>query len=369
MAERKEYRDMNREERLQDFDATVEEEKRRHGGNVSALRAALVIGVRHYTHPFAYELGKEFMIRAAAACGDALEPDGTWGPCRGELWLEDVLAATPPPRITKAPPENQDWQQPCSKCGKVKCPKPGEVARWMREATPKTFERAESMASEKPGVQGWRDQATYYSTIMEQQLVSWSRCLEGVCFDCQAEAFPDEEERLGNPEGIRAAHWHRWCFLVPLIQEQRARDEIRATVLADFEATGKHGKALAAQLRPPTTWNIVTKDGALAAPCAWARGGLVVVMLGEADLAKARKQRAEGVEGAYPTQCWSVTHSHSGTSVVSSFNMADDAIAVARRLLPLVNWDRPMEEVLVDIHSSPEAQRQIRLEQAVANAW
>jgi hypothetical protein len=88
----KHYRDMNNEERLAAFDAMLAEEKRRCGENTSNLRASLVIGVRHFIHPFAYDSGREFMRRAAAACGAALDSDGVWAPCRGELWLREVLA-------------------------------------------------------------------------------------------------------------------------------------------------------------------------------------------------------------------------------------------------------------------------------------
>jgi len=88
----KHYRDMSSEERLAVFDALVAEEKRRHGDNTSHLRAALVIGVRHCVHPFAYELGRELMRRAAAACGDTTDAEGVWVPCWGELWLKRALS-------------------------------------------------------------------------------------------------------------------------------------------------------------------------------------------------------------------------------------------------------------------------------------
>lgn len=88
----KQYKDMSDQERLAVFDDLVAEEKRRHGENTSTLRASLVIGVRHCVHPFAYNLGREFMRRAAAACGDVVGADGVWAPCQYELWLREALA-------------------------------------------------------------------------------------------------------------------------------------------------------------------------------------------------------------------------------------------------------------------------------------
>lgn len=89
----KEYRDQNDEERMQSFRDVVAEEKQRHKHDVTprSLRNSLVIAVRHFVHPFAYHLALGFMQCAADACGDTLDMDGFWPPCRGELWEEDVL--------------------------------------------------------------------------------------------------------------------------------------------------------------------------------------------------------------------------------------------------------------------------------------
>lgn len=267
-------------------------------------------------------------------------------------------------------PENQDWQRACTKCGKVKCPKVEKVAEWMRDATNDTFRWVEEFSKEDPKYgNGWRQQAGKFSVMMEMHLVGWSRCLEGVCFDCQKEAFPAEEERLDDPEGLNADHWRRWTFAVPLLHEQRQRDEIRAEVLADVAAFNAAGSAIAAGLRPPPTWKIQTKDGAKEVPCAWARGGLVVVMIAEANLEKSKADRAEGKEGVYPTQCWSVTHAASGLAVASSYDVPDDAVEAARRMLPLVDWTQPMEQVAAAVKASKQAAGAVAMERTRASLF
>lgn len=267
-------------------------------------------------------------------------------------------------------PENQDWQRQCTKCGRVTCPTPEKVAEWMRDATGECFKWVERFASEDPErMGGWREQAGKYSVMMELVLASWSRCLEGICMDCQSAAFPSEHERLDDPEGMAGEHWRRWAFVVPLVAEQRERDAIRAEVLADVAATGPVGESIAADLRPPATWKVRTKEGEQEVPCAWKRDGLVVVMLGEATLEKAKADRAAGKEGAYPTQHWTVTHAASGMAVAQSYDTADGAIEAARRLLPVVDWTLPMEQVTEAVKASKEAQRAISLERWRTGIW
>lgn len=79
-------------ELLAHFYRVVSEYVARAAGDLRRLRNDLALAVRHFTHPSDYRLGREFMRRAAAACGDVVELDGTWAPCRGELWLADALA-------------------------------------------------------------------------------------------------------------------------------------------------------------------------------------------------------------------------------------------------------------------------------------
>ncbi len=265
-------------------------------------------------------------------------------------------------------PEGQYWQTECRICHKVKCPKVEKVAEWMREATSNTFKYVEEFAKEDPRfTSGLREQAGEYSVMMELHLVSWSRCLEGVCFECQESAFHEEEERLGNPEGMSADHWRRWAFAAPLLAEQRKRDAIRTEVLEDVAATGDAGKEIAVSLRSPPTWRISTKDGERDAPCAWSRGGLVVVMLGEAGLEKSRADRAEGKEGVYPTQAWSITHAASGLALVQSFDMPDEAVAVARRLLPMADWTLSAEEMTAVLKANPAVANTLAMENSVRN--
>lgn len=267
-------------------------------------------------------------------------------------------------------PEGQDWQRECVKCGKVKCPKVEKVSEWLRGATDDTFKYVEEFAREDPRfTSGLREQAGKYSVMMELHLVAWSRCLEGVCFDCQEEAFPEEEERLGDPEWMQAEHWRRWAFAAPLVAEQKKRDAIRAEVLEDVAATSLVGKEIAASLRPPLTARIITKDGEKEVPCAWARGGLVVVMLGEANLEKARAERAEGKEGVYPTQAWSITHAASELALVQSFDMPDDAVEAARRLLPLADWRLPVDELTEVLKANPKVAGALAMENARQNMF
>lgn len=266
-------------------------------------------------------------------------------------------------------PENQDWQRACTKCGKVKCPKVEKVAEWMRNATDETFKGVEHFASEDPRMRSWREQASFFSIVMEQHLVGWSRCLEGVCFDCQKEAFPAEDERLDDPEGIGHEHWLRWAFAVPLVQEQRRRDAIRAEVLAEVAVFNAAGAAIADALRPPATWKIRTEKGEKEVPCAWARGGLVVVMIAEANLEKSKADRAEGKEGVYPTQCWSVTHAASGLAVAMPYDMPDDAVEAARRLLPLVDWTLPLKQCSEAVKASQKARDAVAMERTRASLF
>jgi len=265
-------------------------------------------------------------------------------------------------------PENQDWQRECTKCGKVTCPKPEKVAEWMREATDSTFKYVEEFAREDPRFSGgMREQAGKFSVMMELHLVSWSRCLEGVCMDCQETAFPEEEARLGDAEGMSRAHWRRWAFVHPLVADQRKRDAIRAEVLADVAATGPVGESIAAELRPPATMKIQSEQGPQEAPCAWLRGGLAVTMLGEADLEKARAERAAGKDDAYPTQCWSITHAATGLALAKSWDMPDDAVTEARRLLPLLDWTLSMDKLSEAMKASEEAQRAVAFARTVGS--
>lgn len=267
-------------------------------------------------------------------------------------------------------PENQDWQRACVKCGKVKCAKPEKVAEWMREATGDVFKYVETFATEDQRIMGdLRGQIGKFSVMMEIFLVGWSRLLDGVCYGCQPEAFPQEHERLDSPDGMNFEHWRRWAFAAPVIAEQKARDAIRAEVLADVAATGPAGAAIAAELTPPATWRIKTAKGDMDAPCAWARGGLVVVMLGEANLEKALAERAAGQEDAYPAQCWTITHASSGLAIAQSWEVADDAIEQARRLLPLLDWTLPMDALQAAMKASPEAQRGVQFARAVGHHW
>jgi hypothetical protein len=259
-------------------------------------------------------------------------------------------------------PENQDWQRECTKCGKVKCPKAEKVAEWMRGTTDETFKYLEHFAREDPKYgDGMRSQAGKFSVMMELHLVGWSRCLDGVCFDCQETAFPEEHAHYDDPEGMSAEHWRRWAFAAPLVAEQKQRDAIRAEVLADVAATGAVGESIAADLRPPSTWKIQTAKGEKEVPCAWARGGLVVVLMAEANLEKSRAERAEGKEGVYPTQVWSITHAASGLAVAASWDMPDDAVREARRLLPLLDWSLPMAEVAAALKDNPAAQQAVAM--------
>lgn len=91
MTEPKSYEEMTQEEKLAHFDAMVVEYKGR-GYSGDELRNALVIGVRHFTLPNNHQLSKEFMRRAAAACGDEVDGRGVWASCQGEVWLSSVLA-------------------------------------------------------------------------------------------------------------------------------------------------------------------------------------------------------------------------------------------------------------------------------------
>lgn len=266
--------------------------------------------------------------------------------------------------------ENQDWQRECTKCGKVKCPKVEKVAEWMRAATDETFKYVEYFAREDPRFgDGLRSQAGKFSVMMELHMVSWSRCLEGVCMECQPKAFPEEHERLDDPEGLNAEHWRRWAFAAPLVAEQKQRDELRAEVLADVESFGEPGKAIAEALRPPATVKIRMSEGEKEAPCAWSRGGLAVVMLGEGNLEKAKADRAAGNADAYPTQAWSVTHVASGLAVASSYDMPDDAVRAARRFLPLVDWTQPYEKVCEAMKANKEARSEVALERIRTSMW
>lgn len=85
-------RSKRKRELLERFDVVVSEYKTRAQGDVRRLRNDLAIAVRHFTHPSDYALGREFMRRAAFACGDELQADGSWAECKGEIWLADALA-------------------------------------------------------------------------------------------------------------------------------------------------------------------------------------------------------------------------------------------------------------------------------------
>lgn len=250
--------------------------------------------------------------------------------------------------MTKQEPEGQDWQTTCRVCQRQRCPKVEKVAEWMRMATRRGFEGMDLLASETPQVQTWRDQTAYFSSSLEQMLTSWSRCLEGVCYECQAKTFPEEDARLGNPEALHAEHWRRWVFAVPLKQTQADRDAIREEVLKEVASFGDAGAAITQALTPPATLRVIGKDGPIDAPCAWSRGGLAVVKLDEVPLAKAKVDRDAGNREAYPLECWAVVHVQSSTNIVGPYDVADGAVEVGRRLLTLGDWTRSVEELKVD---------------------
>lgn len=278
------------------------------------------------------------------------------------------MSACKPDSDSPAAPESGDAHaaqadtRECRVCHQMTCPSVAKVAELLRGAVEQGHKFLGLLASEDPSRAGWRSQAAYYDAVTEGTLYSLSRELDGVCMECQPKEFPEDEERFGDPEFANFTAWKRWCFSVPPRQDAALRQLVRDEVLADVEATGAEGARIAAQLRPPPTVTIATTDGPKDKPCAFLRGGIAVVLLGEATLEQARAEVAAGNAEAWPEQAWGVTHVASGTDLVSTFPTAETAIEAARRLLPLADWTLSGEELKKRVGPDGEAARVLRLE-------
>lgn len=259
-------------------------------------------------------------------------------------------------------PEGQDYQTTCRVCGKQKCLKPEKVAELLRSALTTGHRHLEVMASVQPGVADWRWQAACFEGGLEIRLIGWSRNLEGVCNDCLGTAHPEEEERLQDQNGLHGEMRQRWLFAVPLRQEQNERDAYRAELLAEVASLGPEGAAIAAALTPPPTVRILLETGPMDAPCAWLRGGLAVARAAESGLDAAKAERDAGNADAYPTEAWVIVHVASGSTVVGTYDLPDGAIRAARRLLPVTDWTRTVEEMKADPVARVEMMKQVELE-------
>lgn len=264
-------------------------------------------------------------------------------------------------------PEGQDWQRPCIRCGKVTVPKVEKVAEWLRRAAPEAHTFLGMMAHEDPRGSRWRTQAARMDGYLETLLGGWACLLEGVCDDCQPEAYPEVHERLSDPEEVNFDGWKRWAFSVPPQQDAAILKACREEVLADVEAFNAAGAAIAQALRPPATVRIVTAKGPKEVPCAFLRGGLAVTLTGEAGLEKARAEVKAGNADAYPAQAWAVTHIESGLQVCGTYDTAEIAMGAARRLLPLANWTLPMDALKASMPKDSEAWREVRMEKMRCN--
>lgn len=259
-------------------------------------------------------------------------------------------------------PEGQAYQTTCRECARQKCLKPERVAEVLRDVLMDGHRLLEVMASEAPSVSDWRWQTACFEGGLEIRLTILSRHLEGVCTDCQPKAFTAEDARLSNPNALHHMARMRWLFAVPLRQEQNARDALRAELLADVAAHGEAGAAIVEALTPPPTIRTITENGPLDAPCAWMRGGLAVTRAGGADLQRAKAARDAGDAEAYPTEAWVITHVASGTAIVGTYDMPDDAVRAARRLLPITDWVRSVEDLCADPAARAEMMKHVELE-------